>query len=134
MFRKFKMRFARKADATRVAELFREINAETTESDIADLIQKRKVVVFRKKKKIAGAFSYAVLGVGLLSFLFIRKLAVDKDLRGKGVGSLALRKIKKFSLRRKAFGFFLWSVTQAKGFYKKNRLKGVGRFFWWWRN
>jgi N-acetylglutamate synthase-like GNAT family acetyltransferase len=127
------MKFARKEDAARVAELFREINSKASKSDIEELIQKRKVVVFFKKKKIAGAFSFALFGAGFLSFLYIRKLAVDKKLRGKGLGSVVLQRIKKFSLRQKAGGFFLWSITQAVGFYRKNRLSNLGRIFWWWK-
>jgi N-acetylglutamate synthase-like GNAT family acetyltransferase len=127
------MKFARKEDATRVAELFREINSKASKSDIEELIQKRKVLVFQKKKKIAGAFSYMLLGAGILSFLYIRKLAVDKKLRGKGAGSAVLKNIKKFSLRQKTFGFFLWSLSHAVGFYRKNRLSNLGRIFWWWK-
>ena len=127
------MKFARKEDATRVAELFREINSKASKSDIEELIQKRKVVIFQKKKKIAGAFSFALFGAGLLSILYIRKLAVDKKLRGIGLGSAVLKSIKKFSLRQKTLGFFLWSVSQAAGFYRKNRLSNLGRIFWWWK-
>lgn len=128
------MRFARKRDTKKVARLFREIDEKLDPREIKDLIREKKVVVFHRRKKIAGAFSFALLGIaGILSMLYVRKLAVDRSLRGKGVGSLLLRKIKGFSIRRKALGFFLWSLARSKKFYQKNKLRGIGRVFWWWK-
>ena len=131
MFRKLKMRFARKRDAKKIAELFRGIDDKSDSQEIQKLIREKQVVIFHKRKKIAGAFSFALFGMGLLSVIYIRKLVVEKKLRGRGVGSVALRKIKKFSARQRAIGFFLWSRERAKNFYRKNRLKSLGRVFWW---
>jgi N-acetylglutamate synthase-like GNAT family acetyltransferase len=131
MFRKLKMKFARKQDVERVVQLFRDINNKIEKSKIESLIQDKKIVVFKKRKRIAGAFSFAILGFAGL--IFIRKLAVQKKIRGKGVGSFILRKIKKFSKRKKMQGFLLWARPNAVHFYRKNRLSRLGRFFWWKR-
>ena len=133
MFRKLKMRFARERDAKKIAELFRGIDDKSDSREIQKLIREKQVVIFHERKKIAGAFSFALLGMGLLSIIYIRKLAVEKKLRGRGIGSVALRKIKKFSTRQRAIGFFLWSRERAKNFYRKNRLRNLGRVFWWRR-
>lgn len=134
MFRKLKMRFARKRDAKKIVELFQGIDEKSDSREIQKLIREKQVVIFHERKKIAGAFSFALLGIGLLSIIYIRKLAVEKKLRGRGIGSAALRKIKKFSGRQRTIGFFLWSRERAKNFYRKNRLKSLGRVFWWHKN
>ncbi len=131
MFRKLKMRFACKRDAKKIVELFRGIDNKSDSREIQKLIREKQVVIFHKRKRIAGAFSFALFGIGLLSIIYIRKLVVEKKLRGRGVGSVALRKIKKFSGRQRAIGFFLWSRERAKKFYRKNRLRNFGRVFWW---
>ena len=121
MFKKFRLRFARKHDAKEVAKLFREIDSKFDWRDLISLIGEKKVVVLREKQKTLGAFSFIKLGLGLFSLLYIRKLVV-------------LRKLRVFTRRKKAGGFLLWALPPAKNFYLKNRLKNWWRFFWWKRD
>ncbi|MCF7836233.1 GNAT family N-acetyltransferase [Candidatus Gracilibacteria bacterium] len=131
MFKKFRLRFARKRDAKEVAKLFREIDSKFDWRDLIHLIGEKKVVVLRDKQKTLGAFSFIKIGLGLFSLLYIRKLVVDKNFRGKGLGGKILRKLRVFTRKRKAGGFLLWALPPAKNFYRKNRLKSWWRFFWW---
>ncbi|MFH1546789.1 MAG: GNAT family N-acetyltransferase [Patescibacteria group bacterium] len=133
MFKKFRLHFARKRDAKKVAKLFREIDSKFDLRDLISLIAERKVVVLREKQKTLGAFSFVKLGLGLFSLLYIHKLVVDKKFRGKGLGGKVLRKLRVFTRRKKARGFLLWALPPAKNFYRKNKLKNWWRFFWWRR-
>lgn len=133
MFRKLRMRFAKKRDVKKIAELFREINTASDTRDVADMVRDRRVVVLQEKKKFLGAFSFIKLGIGIFSVFFIRKLIVDKKFRGKGLGSVVLKKLRSFTRKKHVRGFFLWSLSRAKKFYEKNRLQNVGRIFWWLR-
>ncbi len=131
MFRRLRMRFARKRDAKKVAKLFSEIDADFDLAELADLIGERKVVLLRDRKKTMGAFSFVKLGLGIFTVLYIRKLVVARKFRGKGLGSKVLQKLRCFTRRKKANGFFLWALPKAKRFYQKNRLQNIGRLFWW---
>ena len=131
MFKKFRLRLARKRDAKKVAKLFREIDSKFDWRDLLGPINAKKVIVLREKQKTLGAFSFIKIGLGLFSLLYIRKLVVDKKFRGQGLGSKVLRKLQIFTRKKKADGFFLWALPPAKNFYHKNRLKNWWRFFWW---
>ena len=132
MFEKFRLKRAKKHDAKRLARLFSTISSSIPKSDILSWIKKDEVFVLKHKKKIKGAFSYATLGIaGLFGIIYIRKLAVSKDMRGKGVGSFLLRSVKQLSKKTGTALFFLFSLKQAIKFYEKNKLKRFGRFFWW---
>ncbi len=130
MFRRFKMHLAEEADAPKVARLFRELDRDLSLGEIDDLIRDKRVVLLRKKKKTLGAFSFARIGLGIFALLYIRKLVIDKKFRGQGLGGRALAKLRVFTRRKKAQGFFLWSRQSAKNFYLKNKLKNWWRFFW----
>lgn len=132
MFERLKLKLAKRHDAKRVTRLFSSIDRDIRKKDVEDWIENEKVFVLKERKRVRGAFSFTVLGVlGLFGFLYIRKLAVDQKLRGKGVGSFLLEKIKRFSMRAGATAFFLFSLRRAMKFYEKNRLSGLWRFFWW---
>ena len=133
MFKRIRLFFAQKRDVKKVAGLFREIRSDIGVREIAELIRNKKIIVLKERKKFLGAFSFIQLGIGLCSMVFIRKLVVAKKFRGKGLGSVVLRKLRSFTRRKKARGFLLWSLPQAKKFYKKNRLKNIGNIFWWRR-
>jgi len=132
MFRRLKMRFAKRKDAVRVTELFRELSNSLCKNDIEDLIKDKKVIIFKKKKNVTAAFSFVKIGIlGILSFLYIRRFVVDRKFRGRGFGSLIIHKMKKFTRRKKAHGFFLWSRKPVIRFYRRNKLVGLWRVFWW---
>ncbi len=136
MLEQFKLRAARRADKRKITKLLAELDADLTEEQIGHLIESRRVMVLKGKQKkgISAVFTYTVLGlVGIFSLLYVHQIAVDKNLRKRGVGSLVLGKIKDFARQRGDTGFFLWSRRFVRGFYTKNRLSGLGRLFWWRR-
>jgi len=94
-----------------------------------------RVVFLKKKKKKIGAFAFFPLSVaGIFSVFFIRKLVIDPAHRRGGMGSALLSKIKIFTRRKKALGFFLFSLASARYFYRRNRLSNLfGRLFFWLR-
>lgn len=131
-FPKFRLKRAKKHDAKGIARIFSTIDNDILKSDVLDWIKKDEVFVLKHKKRIKGAFSYMLLGIaGLFGIMYIRKLAVSKDMRGKGVGSFLLRSIKQLSKKTGMALFFLFSLKQAMKFYEKNKLKRFWRFFWW---
>ncbi|MFH0776941.1 MAG: GNAT family N-acetyltransferase [Patescibacteria group bacterium] len=134
MFRRLRMHFAQKRDAKKVAQLFRELDSRLSKQDLLELIHEKRIVLLHQKNKTLGAFSFAKLGLGIFTLLFIRKLVVDKKFRGRGLGGKVLQKLRDFTRRKKALGFLLWSRRAAKNFYLKNKLKNWWRFFWWRQN
>lgn len=131
-FKKWRFKKAKKYDAERITRLFSSINQDVAENDVMDWIKKKEVFVLKDKKKIKAAFSYAVFGIaGLFGIMYIRKLAVSKDMRGKGVGSYMISNIKQVAKKTGALLFFLFSLEKAMTFYEKNKLKRFWRFFWW---
>lgn len=106
MFRRFKMRLAEKQDAQKVARLFRELDQDLSLKEINDLIQDKRVVVLRKKKKTLGAFSFARIGLGIFALLYIRKFVIDKKFRGQGLGGRVLKKMRIFTRRKKGEWIF----------------------------
>jgi len=63
--------------------------------------------------------------------MYIRKLAVDKTFRKKGIGSFVLRQIKQLAQVKGLTAFFLFSLAKSQNFYRKNNLKNIWRLFWW---
>lgn len=126
------MRLAQRRDTKKVAQLFRELDHNLSLKDLVDLIQNKRVVLFKKKQKTLGAFSFAKIGIGIFTLLYVRKLVVDKEFRRRGLGGRMLKKLARFAHRRRADGFFLWSRASAKSFYRKNKLKSWWRIFWKW--
>lgn len=134
MIKNFKIKRAKEHDVKKLYQLFRSINPEIETKEIQSLIQNQEVVVLKQKSKIKAAFAYTIYGiVGIFSFMYIRKIVVDKKLRGRGIGSLFLKKIKKFSVAKKVDFSFLYSLKKAVSFYKKNKLERIGNIFWWRR-
>ena len=132
MFSKFKLRKAKKHDVKGVARLFADINQGKSHQDVLKLIEKGEVFVLKRKKKVRAAFSFAVYGIiGLFSVMYVKRLAVDKKMRGKGMGKHMLSKIKQMNLRRGTSLFFLYSLKQAQKFYEKNKMNRLWRYFWW---
>lgn len=132
MIKNFKIKRAKKHDAKKLRELFVEIDPEIKTEEVQELIKNKEIVVLKKKSKIKAAFSYAIFGIiGIFSFMYIRKIAVDQKSRGKGIGSFLLKKIKKFSTSNKVDFSFLYSLNNAVSFYKKNKLEKFGNIFWW---
>ena len=132
MLEKVKLKLAKRHDAKRITRLFSFVDRDIKKKDVEGWIEDREVFVLKERKQIKGAFSYTALGIlGIFGFLYIRKLAVDRESRGQGLGSLLLASIKKLTLRMGATAFFLFSLQKAIRFYKKNRLNGLGRLFWW---
>lgn len=132
IFANYKIRSARKHDAKKVATLFADIDDKIKEKHIESLIEDKRVFVVKKKKKIKAAFAYSVLGLaGILSFMYIKKIAVSQDERGKGLGSFLLQHIQNKSKKKGITATFLYSLSHVKGFYKKNKLENWWRFFWW---
>ena len=132
MFERLKLKLAKKHDAKRITRLFSSIDQGIQRRDVEHWIKNEEVFVLKGRKRIKGAFSFMTLGIlGLFGLMYIRKLAVDKESRGHGLGSLMLGRIKSLSLKMGATAFFLFSLERAMRFYKKNRLSGVGRLFWW---
>lgn len=130
MFRRLKLRPAKKQDAQKVSQLLNEFGASLSSAELSDLIDKKQVVVLQKKKKTLGAFSFVKIGLGIFTMLYIRKLVIDEKFRGQGLGSRVLKKMRGFARRKKTRGFFLWSIYSAKSFYRKNKLKHWWRIFW----
>jgi len=124
------MRLAQRRDAKKVARLFRELDENLDWKSLLELIRENRVVLFKNKQKTLGAFSFAKIGLGIFTLLYIRKLVVDKKFRGRGLGGRALKKLVAFARRKKADGFFLWSRQPAQNFYRKHKLKNWWRFFW----
>lgn len=132
MFERFKLKLAKRHDADRITRLFSSVDQGIQKQKVGEWIGKREVFVLKDRKRIKGAFSYTGLGIlGLFGILYIRKLAVERKSRGQGLGSLLLAKIKGLSIKMGAAAFFLFSLQRAIRFYKKNRLSGLGRLFWW---
>ncbi len=132
MLRKEKFKPAKKENAKKIALLFSTINGKFSEKKAKRLIENRKIVVLKRKKKIVAAVSYTVISfLGIFAIMYISKIAVLPELRGEGLGSLILSRMRIFNLRAGMIAFFLFSVKKAKRFYEKNNLKGLGRLFWW---
>jgi GNAT superfamily N-acetyltransferase len=134
MLGRFRLRSARRGDTRRVRRLFAELDQNLTETEVAELIRERKVLVLKEKRKkgLLGAATYTALGLaGIFSLLYVRRLAIDSKARGRGLGSLVIAGIKELARRRGETGFFLWSRENARGFYIKNKLASLGRIFWW---
>ena len=134
MFSKFKLKLAKKHDAKRIAKLFSEIDNKIQKKDILGLIKDRKIFVLKRKKRIKAAFSYVIFGIIGFSVMYIKKLAVAKEWRKKGMGSLLISKIKWFARKMGLTAFFLFSLEKAKRFYEKNKLRHFWRFFWWMKS
>jgi len=132
MFNKFKIKPAKKHDLKKVRKLFFDVDQKIKDRSVKKLINKKKVLVLKKRNKIKAAFAYTIFGVcGLFSFMYIKKIAVDKNDRGVGIGSHLLYNIKNFSRRKGVKFSLLYSLKKAVNFYKKNKLKKCGRLFWW---
>lgn len=96
-------------------------------------IREQRVVVARAGGRIRAAFLFAVIGVsGIASVLYIRRLVVARHARGAGIGSRMLARIKHFTHRRDADGFFLFAKPTVARFYERNRLTSLFSFLFWW--
>jgi|GEM_PF-1876504 len=132
MFERLKLKLARKHDAKRITRLFWSIDRGIQKKEVEDWIEDKEVFVLKDKKRIKGAFSVMTLGIlGIFGLMYVRKLAIEKQSRGHGLGSVLLGKIKSLSLKMGAAAFFLISLQKAMRFYKKNKLSGLGKLFWW---
>lgn len=127
-----KLKIAKKYEAKEIAKLFSTINRRIPVRKVIRYINEKKIYVLKDKKKIKAAFSFSIYGiVGICSFLYIHKLAVTPDMYGQGLGTLLLARIKLFAMRLGIPTFVLFSIKRAIGFYKKNKLHHLWRFFWW---
>jgi GNAT superfamily N-acetyltransferase len=134
MFERLKLKLARRHDANRITRLFRSVDGKIRKREVEDWIEDKEVFVLKGKKRIRGAFSFMTLGIlGVFGLMYVRKLAVEKQFRGRGIGTLLLGKIKTLSFRMGATAFFLFSLKKAIRFYEKNKLSGLGKLFWWRR-
>ena len=138
MFSRFKLKRAKPHDSKKIAKLFADIDSDMSHEKVKDLIEKERVLVLKKNKQIKAALSFLALGAGICSLLYVRKLAVDKNERGQGIGSHLLERIKKHAKKKEHDGFFLCCTNKkAQPFYERNRLKTLltlGGFTWfWWR-
>jgi hypothetical protein len=132
MFERLKLKLAKRHDAKRVTRLFSSIDKDIQKKEVEGWIEDREVFVLKDRKRIKGAFSFMTMGIlGIFGLMYVRKLAVEKQSRGNGLGSLLLDKIKSLSLKMGTAAFFLFSLKRAMRFYQKNKLNGLGKLFWW---
>jgi len=126
-----KLKFAKISDAKKVAKIFSQIG-EKPAHRVIDLIKEKRVMVLKDKKKIKAAFSFTLFSItGFFTYMYIQKLGVAPELNGQGVGTLLLTRIKLLNVKLGITALFLFSVSSAQNFYKKNKLKFIARFFWW---
>ncbi|HCW32651.1 MAG: hypothetical protein UT55_C0004G0024 [Candidatus Peregrinibacteria bacterium GW2011_GWE2_39_6] len=125
------LKLARSNDIKPVTRLFSAIG-KINHAEVGRLIDEKKVFVFKQKNRVKAAFSYSTLGIGgFFAVMYIRKLAVDKTFRKKGIGSFVLRQIKQLAQVKGLTAFFLFSLAKSQNFYRKNNLKNIWRLFWW---
>ena len=132
-FPKLRLKSAKHSDLRSVKRLFSGINKKIKHEQIAEMIEKRKVYVLKdRKRKVKAAFAYSIFTIaGYFTFVYISKLAVDPNMQGQGIGTFLISQIRAKSLRIGATAFFLFSVKKAHMFYKKNKMNGFWRIFWW---
>lgn len=132
MFTKLQIRRAKKHDAKKLQKMLLAINPAIEPEEIEALIEEKQVMLLKKRKKIKAAFVYTIFGIaGIYTLMYVKKIVVDNQSRGKGVGSFLLEQIKTFSRAKKVNFNLLYSLKKATNFYKKNKLENWGRFFWW---
>lgn len=136
MFSRLKLKKAKEHDTKKVVQLFSDVDKNVTKDDVKGLIKREQILVLKENKKIKAAVSYFILGLGIGSLLYVRKLAVSKENRGKGIGSHFLDRIKDHAEKKRHKGFFLCcSKEKARSFYVRNKLKAflaLGGFTWFW--
>ncbi len=136
MFKNLKLKPAKSHDTKKLTELFDEItnglDQKLTEKDVKNFIEKKRVFVLKKRKNVKAAFIYTIIGItGIFSIMWLKRLAVNKDERGNGLGTYLLNKIKSFS-NKKGFNMgILHGIKKARNFYKKNNLNNFLVWFWW---
>lgn len=123
---------ARPRDAKQVARLLSAVSDFMPVYDVKKLISNKRILVLKHNKKIRGAVSFTILGfLGLFTFIWINKLAIDPQFRGQGSGTVLLALFKRYVVNFGAIGFALFSIEKAKAFYAKSSLNSVWRVFWW---
>lgn len=126
-----KLKLAQISDAKKVSKIFSQITNKPAEK-VIDLIKEKRVMVLKDKKKIKAAFSFTIFSLtGLFTYMYIQKLGVAPEFNGRGVGSLLLTRIKLLNMKLGITALFLFSVSTAQNFYKKNKLSFISRLFWW---
>jgi ribosomal protein S18 acetylase RimI-like enzyme len=106
---------------------------EEAESILREAVSKKDLFVAKNKTGEVFGFYRLVLEGTFLIFAYVNLIAVRKDLRGKGIGTMLLKDAEKNIVQEPGYpfskkGFLLCGKKnrKAKGYYEKNGYSRVG--------